>query len=80
MSKADLKLLSDEALYQETGDRLRKSFFREHGRTFQFGSFEFVFHRGALQWIEERPKYRRFVRRITNNNIPSGNGGEHGEV
>ena len=63
MSSRELESIADDVLFREAGDRLRKLFFREYGVPFQFGCFELVFHRGALQWIEERPRYRRYLGR-----------------
>jgi len=60
-TRESLATATDDALFREAGDRLRKLFFREYGVPFQFGCFELVFHKGALQWIEERPRYRRYV-------------------
>ena len=50
----------DEALFREVACRLRHRFYVEHGKPFLFGSFEFVFHGGKFQWIEESSRTRRY--------------------
>ena len=51
----------DDVVFRETAQRLRRRFHNERGRPFLFGSFEFVFHGGKFQWIEESPRTRRYV-------------------
>lgn len=53
--------ISDEIIFRETAQRLRRQFHNERGKPFLFGSFEFVFHGGKFQWIEESPRTRRYV-------------------
>lgn len=53
--------IPDDVLFRETAQRLRRRFHNERGRPFLFGSFEFVFHGGKFQWIEESPRTRRYV-------------------
>ena len=55
--------IEDLELFEETVDRLCQKYRREHGIPFLYGSFEFVFHRGELKWIEERPRNKRFLDR-----------------
>lgn len=61
MNQRELESIADDVLFREAGARMRKLFFREYGVPFEFGCFELVFHQGALQWIEERPRYRRYL-------------------
>lgn len=58
--------LSDDIIFRETVTRLRHGFYQRYGRPFLFGSFDFVFHSGKLQWIEECPRARRYVKRTKN--------------
>jgi hypothetical protein len=53
--------LSDDFLFEEVAKRLRRNYQREHGLPFQYGSFEFIFHQGRFQSIEERPRNKRYV-------------------
>lgn len=51
---------SDEEIFEETAKRLRKQYRVEHGLDFLYGCFEFIFHDGAFQGIEDRPRYKRY--------------------
>lgn len=53
--------LTDDLLFEEVANRLRRNYQREHGVPFQYGSFEFVFHQGRFQSIEERARNKRYV-------------------
>jgi hypothetical protein len=66
MNRDALKGFEDDVIFKEVANRLRNVFFMDHGRSFQFGYFEFVFHKGELQWIEAHPKYRRVVAKAKN--------------
>lgn len=55
--------LPDDIILREAVTRLRHGFYQRYGRPFLFGSFDFVFHSGKLQWIEECPRARRYVKR-----------------
>lgn len=52
--------LSDLDLFRETAIRLTRRYEQEHKIPFLFGSFDFVFHRGTLRCIEERPRNKHF--------------------
>lgn len=52
--------ISDEALFEEVASRLKRLYRKQHGLEFLFGCFEFVFHQGRFQGIEDRPRYKRY--------------------
>jgi hypothetical protein len=56
-----LTAYSDEELLEETALRLQKRFKKKHGSDFRYGSFEFVFHDGRFQSVEERPRSKGYV-------------------
>ena len=60
MSTLSLSMFSDEVVIEEAVSRLRKRFFDQHNLNFNFGKFEFVFHEGMFQGIDERPTFRSF--------------------
>jgi hypothetical protein len=65
--KADIKEaggplpnISDIDLFRETAFRLSQQYQQQHNTPFLFGSFDFVFHKGVLRCIEERPRNKRY--------------------
>ena len=52
--------IPDEALFEEVAVRLKQLYRRQNGNDFLFGCFEFIFHQGRFQGIEERPRYKRY--------------------
>ena len=62
-SRESLAAVTDDSVLREAAFRLRQRFYREHGKPFLFGSFEFIFHSGKFQWVEECPRSRRYLNR-----------------
>ena len=60
MSKIGLEMFSDNSVVEEAARRLQKKFLELNGVDFRFGRFEFVFHDGKFQGIDERPYFRSF--------------------
>ena len=60
MSKIGLEMFSDNSVVEEAARRLQKKFLEINGVDFRFGRFEFVFHDGKFQGIDERPYFRSF--------------------
>ena len=52
---------SDEKLLEEAALRLQRRFKKKHGNDFRYGSFEFIFHDGRFQSVEERPRSKGYV-------------------
>lgn len=52
--------LSDEILFEEVACRLKRLYRRQHQLEFLYGCFEFIFHDGRFQGIEDRPRYKRY--------------------
>ena len=59
----------DAEIFEEAAVRLCKQYRGQHGIDFQFGCFEFVFHDGRFQGIEERPRFKRY-RSLSRLSIP----------
>jgi hypothetical protein len=55
-----LVFVSDEKLFEEVAERLKRMYERDFGSEFIFGCFEFVFHNGVFRGIEERPRNKRY--------------------
>lgn len=56
-----LSAYMDEELLEEVARRLQKRFKKRHGTDFRYGTFEFVFHDGRFQSVEERPRSKGYV-------------------
>ena len=52
--------LPDEMLFEEVAHRLKRLYRRQHQLEFLYGCFEFIFHEGRFQGIEERPRFKRY--------------------
>jgi hypothetical protein len=52
---------SDELLFEEAARRLQTRYRRRHGSDFRYGSFNFIFHDGRFQSVEERPRSKGYV-------------------
>lgn len=52
--------LPDELLFEEVASRLKRIYRRQHQLDFLYGCFEFIFHDGRFQGIEERPRFKRY--------------------
>lgn len=50
----------DSVLFEEAAARLKRLYHEQHGIDFLFGCFEFIFHEGRFQGIEERSRYKRY--------------------
>lgn len=59
-TSAVLRSLPDAALFEEVAARLRNQYLVQHGLEFLFGCFEFIFHEGRFQGIEDRPRNKRY--------------------
>lgn len=59
--------LTDDSLFEEVAKRLRSNYQKDHGLPFLYGSFDFVFHQGKFQSIEERPRNKSYVSRLSPN-------------
>lgn len=60
----DIQMFSevcDQILFEEVAGRLKRLYQKEHGSPFLYGSFEFIFHQGKFQCIEERARNRRYL-------------------
>ena len=57
---AALTGIPDLELFKETALRLSKQYEDQHKTPFLYGSFDFVFHKGVLRCIEERPRNKRY--------------------
>lgn len=55
-----IESMSDAALFEEVAARLKKLYRLQHGIDFLYGCFEFIFHEGRFQGIEDRPRYKRY--------------------
>jgi hypothetical protein len=60
VKKNPLEDIPDTTLFEEVAARLKRLFRAQHGLDFIFGAFEFTFHDGRFQYIEERPMFRRY--------------------
>ena len=58
--KGGLETVQDSTLFEEVAARLRKLYQEQHGMDFLYGCFEFIFHEGRFQGIEDRPRYKRY--------------------
>lgn len=58
--KVALESMSDPVLFEEVARRLKRQYRHQHGMEFQYGCFEFIFHEGRFQGVEDRPRYRRY--------------------
>jgi hypothetical protein len=60
MSKDDvlteLEKVSDQNLFEAVARRLQRIYKKTHGMDFKFGCFEWIFHDGRFQGIEEKPR------------------------
>ena len=52
--------VSDEILFEEVASRLKNQYRKQHGIAFLYGCFEFIFHDGRFQGIEDRPRFKRY--------------------
>ena len=52
--------VTDEVLFEEVASRLKRLYRKQHHLEFLYGCFEFVFHDGRFQGIEDRPRYKRY--------------------
>jgi len=52
--------ITDAALFEEVARRLKRLYRSEHGLDFLYGCFEFIFHDGRFQGIEDRPRNKRY--------------------
>jgi len=52
---------SDEAILEEAARRLQKQYVTEHGVTFAYGTFRFIFHDGRFQGVEDWPRNKRYI-------------------
>ena len=55
-----IETIQDTTLFEEVASRLRKLYQDQHGMDFLYGCFEFIFHEGRFQGIEDRPRYKRY--------------------
>lgn len=55
-----LESVPDATLFEEVAKRLKRLYQTQHGLDFLFGVFEFIFHDGRFQGIEERPRFKRY--------------------
>lgn len=62
MSYIALKTFTDDAILEEVVHRLKRRFCERNGVEFKFGRFEFVFHEGRFQGIEEKPCFRSYYK------------------
>jgi hypothetical protein len=53
--------IPDETVFEEVAQRLKTIYQREKGVPFVYGSFDFIFHDGKFQSIEERPRCKRYL-------------------
>lgn len=56
-----IQKLSDEVILEEAANRLQKQYASEHGATFSYGTFRFVFHEGRFQGVEDWPRNKRYT-------------------
>lgn len=52
---------SDEAVFEEAARRLRQQYARKNGGEFLHGRFEFIFHDGRFQGIEEHHRAKIYL-------------------
>lgn len=55
-----IEMVSDGALFEEVAVRLKRLYRVQHGLDFLYGCFEFIFHEGRFQGVEDRPRYKRY--------------------
>jgi len=55
-----LSQISDTDLFRETANRLSQQYESLHKTPFLYGSFDFVFHKGVLRYLEVRPRNKRY--------------------
>ena len=55
-----IEAISDTTLFEEVAARLRNLYQEQHSMEFLYGCFEFIFHEGRFQGIEDRPRYKRY--------------------
>ena len=55
-----IQAFSSQDLFEEVAMRLKHLYRKEHGQEFLYGSFDFVFHAGRFQCVEERPRHKRY--------------------
>ncbi|MBS1983555.1 MAG: hypothetical protein JST16_05225 [Bdellovibrionales bacterium] len=53
--------LSDEFVFEEAARRLRARYRKRYGSEFRYGSFDFIFHDGRFQSVEERPRSKGYI-------------------
>lgn len=53
--------VSDEVIIEEAAKRLQKQYEKEHGTSFAYGTFRFVFHDGRFQAVEDWPRHKRYI-------------------
>ncbi len=56
----EISIMPDEILFEEVASRLKRLYRKHYHLEFLYGCFEFVFHDGRFQGIEERPRYKRY--------------------
>lgn len=57
----ELASVSDNSLFEEVAARLKRRYREQHGLDFLYGCFEFYFHEGRFQGVEDRPRYKRYL-------------------
>lgn len=60
MSYLALKTFTNEALFEEVAERLKRLHLQSSGKEFLYGEISFVFHDGRFQGVEERSKLRLY--------------------
>lgn len=60
MNYIPLKNFSDEAIFEEVAERLKRRYGERSGMEFRFGEIAFVFHEGRFQGIEERSNLKLY--------------------
>lgn len=55
-----VNVMPNGVLFEAVASRLKSLYRREHGMDFLYGCFEFIFHEGRFQGIEDRPRSKRY--------------------
>ena len=53
--------LSDDTVFEEAARRLKQQYLRDNKRDFRHGRFEFIFHDGRFQGIEEHHRAKLYL-------------------
>ena len=60
-SHPSIASLSDDAIFEEAALRLKRHYYHENGLEFRHGRFEFIFHDGRFQAIEEHHRAKIYL-------------------